>query len=77
MPRGRRRAPGPVDPARPHVLKPARRGAAPGEVPPRAGFGQSGGITPMVRNYLSNAMQMAQTRTRHEAAGYAREYDWL
>ncbi|WP_017595965.1 response regulator transcription factor [Nocardiopsis potens] len=30
-----------------------------------------------VRNYLSNAMQKTQTRSRHEAARYAREHDWL
>jgi two-component system response regulator DesR len=30
-----------------------------------------------VRNYLSNAMQKTQTRTRHEAARYARTHDWL
>ncbi|MCZ7421348.1 MULTISPECIES: response regulator transcription factor [unclassified Micromonospora] len=30
-----------------------------------------------VRNYLSNAMQKTQTHTRHEAARYAREHDWL
>jgi two-component system, NarL family, response regulator DesR len=30
-----------------------------------------------VRNYLSSAMQKTQTRTRHEAARYARERDWL
>ncbi|MCT2592891.1 response regulator transcription factor [Streptomyces sp. N2-109] len=30
-----------------------------------------------VRNYLSNAMQKTQTRTRHEAARYARAHDWL
>jgi two-component system, NarL family, response regulator DesR len=30
-----------------------------------------------VRNYLSNAMQKTQTRTRHEAARYAREHDWF
>ncbi|NJQ05101.1 response regulator transcription factor [Streptomyces lonarensis] len=30
-----------------------------------------------VRNYLSNAMQKTRTRTRHEAARYAREHDWL
>lgn len=30
-----------------------------------------------VRNYLSNAMQKTQTRTRHEAARYAYEHDWL
>ncbi|MDA2804040.1 response regulator transcription factor [Nocardiopsis suaedae] len=30
-----------------------------------------------VRNYLSNAMQKTQTRTRHAAARYAREHDWL
>ncbi len=30
-----------------------------------------------VRNYLSNAMQKTQTRTRHEAARYARERDWI
>lgn len=30
-----------------------------------------------VRNCLSNAMQKTQTRTRHEAARYAREHDWL
>ncbi|WP_367125463.1 DNA-binding response regulator [Streptomyces phytohabitans] len=30
-----------------------------------------------VRNYLSNAMRKTQTRTRHEAARYARQQDWL
>ncbi|MEW2354664.1 response regulator transcription factor [Spirillospora sp. NPDC029432] len=30
-----------------------------------------------VRNYLSNAMQKTQTRTRHDAARYARDHDWL
>ncbi|MFD5315955.1 response regulator [Streptomyces sp. NPDC127098] len=30
-----------------------------------------------VRNYLSRAMQKTGTRTRHEAARYAREHDWL
>ncbi|GID30765.1 response regulator transcription factor [Paractinoplanes brasiliensis] len=30
-----------------------------------------------VRNYLSSAMQKTQTSTRHEAARYAREHDWL
>lgn len=30
-----------------------------------------------VRNYLSNAMQKTQTKTRHDAARYARERDWL
>lgn len=30
-----------------------------------------------VRNYLSNAMQKTQTKTRHEAARYARQHDWL
>ncbi|HWS38043.1 MAG TPA: response regulator transcription factor [Actinoplanes sp.] len=30
-----------------------------------------------VRNYLSSAMQKTQTTTRHEAARYAREHDWL
>ncbi|MEV4182769.1 response regulator transcription factor [Streptosporangium canum] len=30
-----------------------------------------------VRNYLSNAMQKTQTRTRHDAARYAREHDWF
>ncbi|MEZ0162360.1 response regulator [Streptomyces griseorubens] len=30
-----------------------------------------------VRNYLSNAMQKTQTRTRHEAARYAWTHDWL
>ncbi|PZG23155.1 response regulator transcription factor [Nonomuraea aridisoli] len=30
-----------------------------------------------VRNYLSNAMQKTQTHTRHDAARYAREHDWL
>lgn len=30
-----------------------------------------------VRNYLSTAMQKTQTRTRHDAARYAREHDWL
>lgn len=29
-----------------------------------------------IRNYLSSAMQKTQTRTRHEAARYAREHDW-
>lgn len=30
-----------------------------------------------VRNYLSGAMQKTQTKTRHDAARYARERDWL
>lgn len=30
-----------------------------------------------VRNYLSSTMQKTQTRTRHDAARYAREHDWL
>ncbi|WP_265523140.1 response regulator transcription factor [Oerskovia flava] len=30
-----------------------------------------------VRNYLSSAMQKTQTSTRHAAARYAREHDWL
>lgn len=30
-----------------------------------------------VRNYLSSAMQKTQARSRHEAARYAREHDWL
>ncbi len=30
-----------------------------------------------VRNYLSNAIQKTQTGSRHEAARYAREHDWL
>ncbi|MCO8269154.1 response regulator transcription factor [Actinoplanes sp. TRM 88003] len=30
-----------------------------------------------VRNYLSNAMRKTQTQTRHDAARYAREHDWL
>lgn len=30
-----------------------------------------------VRNYLSNAMHKTRSRTRHEAARYAREHDWL
>lgn len=30
-----------------------------------------------VRNYLSHAMQKTQTATRHDAARYARERDWL
>ncbi|MFD8384703.1 DNA-binding response regulator [Streptomyces sp. NPDC059679] len=30
-----------------------------------------------VRNYLSNAMRKTQAQTRHEAARYAREHDWL
>lgn len=30
-----------------------------------------------VRNYLSSAMRKTQARSRHEAARYAREHDWL
>lgn len=30
-----------------------------------------------VRNYLSHAMQKTQTTTRHDAARFARERDWL
>jgi two-component system response regulator DesR len=30
-----------------------------------------------VRSCLSSAMQKTQTQTRHEAARYAREHDWL
>ncbi|WP_029089988.1 response regulator transcription factor [Brevibacterium album] len=30
-----------------------------------------------VRNYLSSAISKTNTRTRHDAARYAREHDWL
>ncbi|WP_418155922.1 response regulator transcription factor [Actinoalloteichus caeruleus] len=30
-----------------------------------------------VRNYLSSAIQKTHTNTRHDAARYAREHDWL
>jgi two-component system, NarL family, response regulator DesR len=54
------------------VLRVTRDGYAVAEVAARLHLAQG-----TVRNYLSNAMQKTQTRTRHEAARYAWEHGWL
>ena len=54
------------------VLRVTRDGYSVAEIAARTHLAQG-----TVRNYLSNAMQKTQTRTRHEAARYAREHDWL
>ncbi|WP_324277816.1 response regulator transcription factor [Blastococcus brunescens] len=54
------------------VLRVTRDGYSVAEVAARTHLAQG-----TVRNYLSSAMQKTPTRTRHEAARYAREHDWL
>ena len=54
------------------VLRVTRDGYSVSEIAARTHLAQG-----TVRNYLSSAMQKTQTRTRHEAARYAREHDWL
>jgi two-component system response regulator DesR len=54
------------------VLRVTRDGFSVAEIAARLHLAQG-----TVRNYLSSAMQKTQTRTRHEAARYAREHDWL
>jgi two-component system response regulator DesR len=54
------------------VLRVTRDGYSVAEIATRMHLAQG-----TVRNYLSSAMQKTQTRTRHEAARYAREHDWL
>ena len=54
------------------VLRVTRDGYSVAEIAARLHLAQG-----TVRNYLSSAMQKTQTRTRHEAARYAREHDWL
>ncbi len=54
------------------VLRETREGYSVAEIAGRLHLAEG-----TVRNYLSNAMQKTQTRTRHEAARYAREHDWL
>ncbi|WP_052847968.1 response regulator transcription factor [Streptomyces avicenniae] len=54
------------------VLRGTREGFAVAEIAARLHLAEG-----TVRNYLSRAMQKTQTRTRHEAARYAREHDWL
>jgi two-component system response regulator DesR len=54
------------------VLRVTRDGYSVAEIAARTHLAQG-----TVRNYLSSAMQKTQTRTRHEAARYAREHDWL
>jgi len=54
------------------VLRVTRDGYSVAEIANRVHLAQG-----TVRNYLSNAMRKTQTRTRHEAARYAREHDWL
>ena len=54
------------------VLRVTRDGYSVAEIATRLHLAQG-----TVRNYLSSAMQKTQTRTRHEAARYAREHDWL
>ncbi|UFU03241.1 response regulator transcription factor [Ruania suaedae] len=54
------------------VLRETGQGYAVAEIAGRLHLAQG-----TVRNYLSSAMQKTQTRTRHAAARYAREHDWL
>ncbi|GHG00107.1 MULTISPECIES: response regulator transcription factor [Amycolatopsis] len=54
------------------VLRATREGYSVAEIAGRLHLAEG-----TVRNYLSNAMQKTQTRTRHEAARYAHEHDWL
>ncbi|GAA1994695.1 response regulator transcription factor [Isoptericola halotolerans] len=54
------------------VLRVTRDGYSVAEIADRLYLAQG-----TVRNYLSNAMQKTQTRTRHEAARYAWEHGWL
>lgn len=54
------------------VLRVTRDGYAVAEIAARMHLAHG-----TVRNYLSSAMQKTQTRTRHEAARYAHEHDWL
>ncbi|MFE6307934.1 response regulator [Nocardiopsis changdeensis] len=54
------------------VLRETREGYSVAEIAARLHLAEG-----TVRNYLSNAMHKTQTRTRHEAARYAREHDWL
>ncbi|QJW36374.1 response regulator transcription factor [Cellulosimicrobium protaetiae] len=54
------------------VLRVTREGYSVAEIAGRLHLAQG-----TVRNYLSSAMQKTQTRTRHEAARYARERDWI
>lgn len=54
------------------VLRVTSQGYSAAEIASRLHLAQG-----TVRNYLSSAMQKTQTRTRHEAARYAREHDWL
>ncbi|CAL9347529.1 Transcriptional regulatory protein DesR [Nocardiopsis dassonvillei] len=54
------------------VLRETREGYSVAEIAGRLHLAEG-----TVRNYLSNAMQKTQTRTRHEAARYAHQHDWL
>ncbi|WP_326811331.1 response regulator transcription factor [Streptomyces scopuliridis] len=54
------------------VLRATRDGYSVAEIATRLHLAEG-----TVRNYLSHAMQKTQTRTRHEAARFAREHDWL
>jgi two-component system response regulator DesR len=54
------------------VLRVTRDGYSVAEIAARLHLAQG-----TVRNYLSSAMQKTQTRTRHAAARYARERDWI
>ncbi|MGW0894514.1 response regulator transcription factor [Saccharopolyspora sp. NPDC002578] len=54
------------------VLRATRDGFSAAEIAARLHLAEG-----TVRNYLSSALQKTQTRTRHEAARYAREHDWL
>ncbi|MET8850784.1 response regulator transcription factor [Amycolatopsis sp. NPDC004625] len=54
------------------VLRATREGYSVAEIAGRLHLAEG-----TVRNYLSNAMRKTQTRTRHEAARYAHEHDWL
>ncbi|MGW5876060.1 response regulator [Nocardiopsis terrae] len=54
------------------VLRGTREGYSAAEISGQLHLAQG-----TVRNYLSSAMHKTQTRTRHEAARYAHEHDWL
>lgn len=54
------------------VLRVASDGYSVAEIAERLHLAQG-----TVRNYLSSAMQKTQTPSRHAAARYAREHDWL
>ncbi|GAB2857840.1 response regulator transcription factor [Actinocorallia aurea] len=54
------------------VLRATRDGYSVAEIAARLHLAEG-----TVRNYLSNTLQKTQTRTRHQAARYAWQHDWL